>query len=241
MTRTVLLVDAGADALEDLAARLRGLGYRAVRAKSVEEALAVLADERFVVGAALVPPDLPALDLERALRAFRTAQPDETFSLVAVGRRPDADQRARMRRAGVEWALWRPVDDHTLRFQVNRALAGGGPIVSNRRALRVPTNWPVKLALGPREKPANLYCLSACGAYLTTSRPSMPRALLHVSLPLPEGDVRVAGRVVLTNVPGNLAKAGLPVGMAVSFTGHPPETERLITAWAEERAEALRV
>lgn len=241
MTKTVLLVDAGTDSLEDLAARLRLLGYRAVRAKSLDEGLAALADPRFVVGAVLVPPDLPALDLERALGAFRAAQPDATLPLVAVGRRPDADHRSRMRRAGVEWALWRPIDDHTLRFQVNRALAGGGPVVSGRRALRVPTNWPVRLAIGAREKPARLYCLSASGAFLSTPRPSMPRAFLHVSLPLPSGDVRVAGRVVMTNVPGNLAKTSLPVGMAVRFTGYPPETERAIAAWAEERAEALRV
>lgn len=241
MTQTVLLVDAGADPMEDLAARLRALGYRTVRAKSVEEGLSVLSDPRFVVGSALIPPDLPALDLERALHAFRSAQPDAVLPLLAVGRRPDADHRARMRRAGVEWALWRPIDDHTLRFQVNRALAGGGPAVSNRRSPRVPASWPVKLTIGTREKPAKLYALSATGAFLATPRPSMPRALLYLSVPLPAGDIRVGGRVVMTNVPGNLARANLPIGMAVRFTGHPPETERLLASWVEERAEALRV
>jgi CheY-like chemotaxis protein len=241
MTKTILLVDAGADPLADVAERLRGLGYRTVRAKSMDEAQAALVDPRFQVGVALVPPDLPALDLERALRAFRTAHPDGALPLVAAGRRPDAEHRARMRRAGAEWGLWRPVDDHTLRFQVNRALAGGGPVVSERRAPRVPVHWPVKLAIGSREKEARLYTLSACGAFLATPRPSLPQTLLHLSLPLPESDLRLAARVVMTNVPGNLTKSSLPVGMAVRFTGHTPEIERQIRAYTDTRDEALRI
>jgi hypothetical protein len=236
---TVLLVDAGADPMEDLCARLRGMGYRAVRAKSVEEGTAALADPRFAIGAVLVPPDLPTLDLERALHALRAGRLDATLPLVAAGRRPDADQRDRMRRAGLDWALWRPIDDHTLRFQVNRALAGGA--ANGRRAERVPTNWPVAVRIGSREKPAKLYSLSAAGAFLVTPRPSMPRSLVHVAVPLPSGDLRLASHVVMTNVPGNLEKRNLPVGMGVRFTGHADEAEAALRAFAEERSRWLRV
>ena len=237
---TVLLVDAGSDSMEDLCSRLRGMGYRALRAKSVEEGLTALGDARFAIGAVLVPPDLPTLDLERALHAFRAGRPDAALPLVIAGRRPDADPRDRMRRAGLEWALWRPIDDHTLRFQVNRALAGAAA-AHGRRAERVPTNWPVAVRIGSREKPAKLYSLSAFGAFLVTPRPSMPRSLVHVAVPLPAGDLRVASHVVMTNVPGNLEKRNLPIGMGVRFTGHTEEIEAALRAFAEERSRWLRV
>lgn len=239
--KTLLLVDAGGEPLEDLSARLRGMGRRAVRAKTMDEGLRVISDARFAVGAVLVPPDLPAFDLERALHAFRRAEPDAPLPLIAVGRPPDPDARARLRRAGVEWALWRPVDDNTLRFQVNRALAGPRIGTAGRRAERVPTNWPVGISVGRRVKAGSVYSLSARGAFLSTERPSMPRTLVHVTLPLPGGDVRVAGDVVMTNVPGNLAKQGLPPGMGVRFTGQTDEVEEAILAYTRGRAETLRV
>jgi CheY-like chemotaxis protein len=239
--KTLLLVDAGAETLEDLSARLRGLGHRVVRAKTVDAGLAALSDRRFEIGAVMVPPDLPTLDLERALHAFRRMEPDAPLPLLAVGPRPDADHRAHLRRAGVAWALWRPVDDSTLRFQTNRALAGEEVPRASRRAERVPANWPVQIGVGQRQKAGLVYSLSARGAYLSTERPSMPRALVHVALPLPQGDVRVAGQVVMTNVPGNLVRQNLPLGMGVRFTGHGDADEEAILAYVDRRAESLRV
>jgi len=45
---------------------------------------------------------------------------------------------------------------------------------------------------------------------------------------LPSGDRRISGEVVMTNVPGNLVRGNLPVGMGVRFTGHDRETERVL-------------
>ena len=239
--KSLLLVDAGLDSLEEMAVRLRQMGFHALRTKTLDQALEALSDPRFVIGGVIVPPDLPALDLERALAAFRHADPDATLPLLAAGRRPDADLRARMRRAGVDYALWNPLDDNTLRFQANVALAGGGPIVATRRHRRVPTNWPVQVRSGAREKPAKLYSLSARGAFLATGRPSMPKALVHVVLPLPSGDLRVAAEVVMTNVPGNLVKPNLPIGMGIRFTGVADGDEGAIESFTEERAERLKV
>ena len=239
--RTLLLVDAGAETLEDLSSRLRSLGHRVVRAKTVDAGLAALADVRFEIGAVMVPPDLPALDLERALLAFRRAEPNAQMPLLAVGPRPDADHRSRLRRAGVAWALWRPIDDSTLRFQANRALADSGPVRRPRRAQRVPVNWPVRIGVGQRNKSGLVYSLSARGAFLSTERPSMPRSLVHVALPLPQGDVRVTGSVVMTNVPGNLTKRNLPLGMGVRFTGHSEATEDALLAYVQERTDSLLV
>lgn len=243
--RHVLLVDVGREPMEGLSARIRRLGFRAVRAKTTEEALAAFSDPRFRIGAVVIPPELPSLDLERAVAALRRADEGGELPLLGAGARPDADLRARLRRAGVRYALWTPLDEPTLRFQINRALAESEPSgdrqARERRALRVPAQWPVELSSGGRCKPATLTSLSAHGAFLATPRPSLPRALLHFTLPLPSGDVRVAAQVVMTNVPGNLARRNLPLGMGVRFRGLPEEAEARVRTYTEERAGSLLV
>jgi len=244
-TRHVLLADVGAEPMEALSARVRRLGFRAVRAKTMDEAVAAFSDARFRVGAVVIPPSLPALDLERAVAALRGTGAEGERPLLAAGTRPDADTRARLRRAGVRYALWMPIDEPTLRFQLNRALADAEPPedpgTRERRAPRVPTQWPVEISSGGRCKAATLTSLSANGAYLATPRPSLPRALLHFTLPLPSGDLRIAAQVVMTNVPGNLARKSLPLGMGVRFRGLVEEAEERVRSYAEARAEALFV
>ena len=56
---------------------------------------------------------------------------------------------------------------------------------------------------------------------------------------LPPETVQVVGRVVYTNVPGNLQRASLPTGMAVRFTEMPPGAERAIRHCVAERALSL--
>lgn len=241
--RTLLLVDSGSQSMEALSLRLRQMDFHVVRAKTTDQGLEALCDPRFQIGCVVIPPDLPVTDLERSLRAFRSTEPDQlpALPIAAFGERPDADQRGRLRRAGVDYGLWNPIDDNTLRFQVNRALSGGGPLVATRRAPRVPTNWPVEIHAGGREKPAKLYSISARGAYLATPRPSMPRAIVHLTLPLPEGDIRVSAEVVATNVPGNLVKKNLPIGMAVRWSGLDAQNEAQIRGFVEERDGRLRL
>ncbi|MDJ0787203.1 MAG: hypothetical protein QNK05_10390 [Myxococcota bacterium] len=243
--RSVLLVDVGLSDMEAVADALRAMGYRTQRAKSVDEALDVLSDRRFAVGAAIVPPDLPALDLERALLAFRGARSGdseaEPLTILVFGHRPDAERCARLREAGVELALWKPLPPTTLRFQVNRALANPDASDIRRRATRVPTDLRVQLRVGSREKPAQAYTLSPVGAYLATARPTLPRALVHVGIELPSERMVVPARVVMTNVPGNLERSNLPAGMGVRFTGHSPAAFDRLAAFAEERCQELVV
>jgi hypothetical protein len=239
--KNLLLIDAGPVPMEELSQRLRELGYRVLRTKTVEQGHAALSDFRFAMGAALIPPELPVPDLSRAVDALRAASTGQRLRFMAAGVRPDAQERSLLRRAGVELALWEPFDDHTLQFQVNRALAQGPPPPRKRHAVRVPTSWPVRVTTGKREKHAKIYCVSAEGAYLATPRPSLPKALVHFSLPLPAGEVRLSGEVVMTNVPGNLVRDNLPVGMGVRFTGFSREIEQSLLAFTEERNLALRV
>jgi hypothetical protein len=238
---TVLVVDAGGHALEPVAQRLRLLGIPALRAKTGGEARAALADPRAAIGAVLIPPDPPTLDLPRALRALSTLPDGTRLALLVSGPAPDPASRARLREAGATLALFEPFDDHALRFQVNRALATCEPPQRPRAAERVPADWPVEVRIGARARPARLYSVSARGAFLATAGPSLRRTLVHVTLPLPAQDLRVAGEVVATNVPGNLRRRNLPLGMAIRFLGLTREAEGHLLRFTAERAGQLVV
>jgi hypothetical protein len=239
LRKSLLVVEGGGEPLEPIARRLAGLGFHVVRAKTPRDAHELLRDPRFLLGGVVVAADLPATDLVDSLHALRAGHV-QGLPLLACGSRPDATSRERLRRAGVEYALWFPLDDHVLRFQANRALAGG-EFVRPRKAERVPTNWPVSFRLSGREKLAKIYTLSASGAFLATAQPSLPRTLVHVQLPLPGHDARVAAEVMMTNVPGNLAKGNLPVGMGVRFRGIDESTEAALLTYTLERGRALKV
>lgn len=239
--KSLLVVDGGGEPLEPVARRIAALGYHVVRAKTPRDAHELLRDPRYLLGGAVIPADLATHDLSAVLHALRAGGRTGMLPLLACGTRPDPTARERLRRAGVEHALWFPLDDHLLRFQANRALAGGIPTRVARKAERVPTNWPVIFRLGGREKPAKVYSLSASGAFLATAQPSLPRTLVHVQLPLPHGDARVAAEVVMTNVAGNLAKANLPAGMGIRFRGMTDDVEAGLLAFTLERARVLRV
>ena len=241
LRKSLLVVDSGGEPLEAIAVRFTSLGFHVVRAKTAKDAHDVLRDPRFLVGAVVVPADLPALDLSRSLQLLRVGAHAGELPLLACGTRPDAGKRDRLRRAGALHALWFPLDDHMLRFQANRALAACAPVRHARNAERVPTNWPVSFRINGREKPAKVYSLSAGGAFLATAQPSHPRTLVHIGLPLPGEDVRVAAEVMMTNVPGNLAKGNLPVGMGVRFRALDENAEASLLAYTLARRELLKV
>jgi CheY-like chemotaxis protein len=241
---SILVVDAGGHPLEPLVKRLRLLGIAAVRAKTGAEARAALADARTPIAAVLIPPDPPTLDLPRALGALSRMPGGRSRPILVCGPRPDEASRRQLREAGAALALWEPFDDHTLRFQVNRAMADRELAGVPRSAQRVPTYWPVEVRMGRRSRPARLYSLSARGAFLATAGPALRRSLVHLSLPLaPAGGdrLRLAGEVVTTNVPGNLRRRNLPLGMGLRFLGLRTETERVLERYTEERALELLV
>ena len=239
--RSLLVIDGGGEPLEPIARRISALGFHVVRAKTPRDAHELLRDPRFLLGAAVIPADLSPADLTDVLHALRAGGRTGMLPMLACGTRPDPTARERLRRAGASHALWFPLDDHTLRFQANSALAGAIPVRVARKAERVPTNWPVTFRLSGREKPAKVYSLSASGAFLATAQPSLPRTLVHVQLPLPQHDARVAAEVVMTNVAGNLAKGNLPSGMGVRFRGVDENTEAALMTYTLERARTLRV
>lgn len=240
MTRPhdVLLVDAGAQPLAILTSRLRRLDFRVLVAKTAEEAHGGLVDPRWDVGALLIPPDLPVADLAGALRALRRLAARRELPVLAAGLRPDPEALRRLRAAGVSEGIWEPIDAHTLRFRMNRALCAR--LGRQRRQVpRVPVAWGIRIARGRRAVPARLYSLSTQGAFVATERPALRGARLDLTLELPTGPLGVSGRVIATNVPGNLTRRRLPLGMAVRFDPHDVDTEARLHVAIEERAREL--
>jgi len=235
----LLLIDAGAQPLHALAARLKRLGYRTIQAKTPGEAHEILCDPRRRIGAVMLPPDLPVPDLGRALDSLRSLGGGDPLGFLAAGPKPDGDSLEVLRRAGVSFGLWDPVDTHTLRFLVNFSLASEEAFRRARGSLRAPVDWRVLLRTAQREKDARLYSISASGAFLATDRPLMRNALVHLPLPLPTGAIQAAARVVMTNVPGNLQRPNLPVGMGVAFTGTAVEEQASLQLYAEARFREL--
>lgn len=239
--KDILLVGTGGQAMQLLMTRLRRLGYRVVPVKSPEQAHLMLRVASQAIGAVVIPTDLPAVDLQGAIRFMRSVGGGSELPFLAAGRVASLEERRRLREAGVDLALWDPIDQHTLRFQINRALAGSSVVLGGRTALRAPADWAVQIVSGGRRKEGRIYSISASGAYLATARPSPRSSALELKLPLPSGLVKMGGRVAMTNVPGNLMRKNLPVGMGIRFVGSSPEIEAQLAVYAENRMRSLEV
>jgi len=73
-----------------------------------------------------------------------------------------------------------------------------------------------------RRKEAQLYNLSERGAFLETARPSTVGAEIDVELQLPNGPRSLPANVLHTNVPGNLLRPHVPIGMGIRFKDPSP-------------------
>jgi len=201
--------------MELLNALARRLDYRVLRAKTTDEAVTLLLDTRYAIGCAVVPPDLPVPNLGRALGALREAARSRELPFLVAGSPRSEDSVRALAGAGVRFPLWEPIDAHTLRFQLNRALAGSS-FRRQRGARRVPSSARALVHARGRTKEVRLYTLSAHGAFLATASPSLRGTEVQIELPLPACG-RLSSLVVMTNVTGNLMKRNLPAGMAVRF------------------------
>lgn len=241
MEKDLLVLGASAPEMELLRARLGRMGYRAIPAKTPDQARALLRVAGSRVGAVIVPSDLPVMNLRSALLSLRTLASQELVFLAA-GRAPDEDGRQRLREAGVELAVFDPCDPHTLRFQANRALAGDARrLRDRRRTVRAPADWPVVIhAGGGRVKEGRVYSISPSGAFVAVQQPSMPRSRVRLDLALPAGArVSAAARVVMTNVPGNVMRRSLPFGMGVQFDQLSEPDSVALLVYAQERFRSL--
>lgn len=211
----VLLLEIGGSP-ESLSGRLLLNHFRPRAAASCEQAAEILDGADPIVHAALLPSHHGLPDLSDTLARLRDHARSSRLTFVMVGKRPRAQDLDAARAAGVALALFEPFSDPELRFILNRACHDPALEVG-RGQTRVPCDIVARVISATGEKVAPVYNLSEGGAYLETSRPAQASAHVDVELRLPAGPVRLAATVVSTNVPGNLMRPQLPLGMGVEF------------------------
>ena len=221
--REVLLIEEGAaPSASPLRGRLRELGFRTAQARRTSELTRSLDRPDLPFRAVLLSTRMPSARLASFAASLRHRLADGELTGLAVGEAPEPEVRQGLREAGFTLALWRPFDDHTLRFQVNRAFLRARPKGPARGELRAPLPWRVSIHAAGRRKGAQLYNLSERGAFLETARPLMVGAEIDVELQLPNGLRSLPANVLHTNVPGNLLRSHVPVGMGIRFTDPSP-------------------
>jgi hypothetical protein len=235
--KLVLLLGFG-QAFDPLAGRLLLLSLRAVRADWPADAVGLLERSAEPFRAGMLPADHSFRDLRHDLERLRSAAPGIEF--IVIGARPDAAGIDALRKAGVRLCLWEAGDESALRFVVNQALYD--PTRGNQRTeLRVPTSMIARVFSAAGEKAALVYNLSTGGAFLETHRPTMAGGHVRVEIPLPGDKLTLPARVVSTNVPGNLQRPNLPLGMGVQFGELAPEQRSALERYVAARAAQFRL
>ncbi len=236
--RKVLLIEGTGGHMAELALRLSGIGFEPILVESFDEAIRLLQGRREIVTLALLPTDLPVRALEESVEQLREAGPGSGVTCAIVGPRPGRSELEKLRQAGVTFAFWDPLEDGTLRFMLNRSFAEGRSGGGVRRDPRVPTHLVARLAMSGRTKEAIIYSLSITGAFLETPRAAISGAHVGMEIDLPGGSISSECEVVFSNVPGNLQRPNLPLGMGVRFLDFSPEATHLLQRFIGERAAA---
>jgi hypothetical protein len=223
---------------DPMATRLSGMGFRPLLAKTADAAQEIVCDPRYAIQAVFFSTESPFMELSAALSDLQARSGNDELTFVVRGPRPDKQGIARLREAGIDLVAWEPCPDAVLRFQLNRAL-GDRSHANERAADRVPVARKARIISGRLARPAEIYTLSASGAFIETPRPGVRGSRVLLELVLPRRDVVVEGRVVHTNVPGNLHKGAMPLGMGVRFVDLPLDAEHEIVSCIHEAAKAI--
>jgi len=228
------------EAFDSLASRLLLLNFRAIRAALADDGMRKLERSVEPVRAVLLSIPHALGDLGFALGRLRDRAPGRSLRFIALGRRPSPSGLEELRSAGVEFTLWEPFDDGALRFVLNAAVRdpSSGEF---RNVQRTPTAMLARVFSSVGQKAALVYNLSEEGAFLETLRPTSSKGHVRVELPLPSGTVTLEAQVVTTNVPGNIQKTHLPMGMGVAFVDVPEETRRTLAEFVEALAENIQI
>jgi len=220
--RVLLIEESTAPSASLLRRRLRDLGFRSTRARRTDELSRSLNGSDQPFRAVLLSSGIPSEHLSAFAAPLSQHLADGEVTGLVVGEAPAPEIRQRLREAGFTLALWRPFDDHTLRFQVNRAFLRARSKGRARAELRAPLPCRVSIHAAGRRKEAQLYNLSERGAFIETPRPLMVGAEIEVELQLPDGSRSLPANVLHTNVPGNLLRPQVPIGMGIRFIDPNP-------------------
>ena len=238
-TRQPVLILGPAERSRFLAGHLLLLGYRAAGAKDMAAALRILAQASPPTRVGLLASDHGFADPAAALRDIAALSP-QPLQWILIGRRPDDSEITTLRGAGVQFSLFDPFSDEELRFVVSEAHHAGSPELL-RIERRVPTLIRARVTTKTGERVAVVCNLSTLGAYLATPRPAMRGGTLRMQVPLEEGEVEVQGLVMWNNVPGNLRRPNVAVGMGVRFTEVSRDATAALERYIAEREKAYRI
>jgi hypothetical protein len=236
----VLLLEGSPGEFNDVARRIRLQGAEPLMAEGIDDAVSLLPEGDLELSAVLVSPTLAIRGFKKELGRLRAAVGGRELFFLAIGDPPTKSQRKQLRAAGVRLALWHPFDDTTLRFQLNRAWNGNRDD-HKRAAPRIPTYLLAQIGGGQRTKDGVVYSLSTTGAFIETARASMAGATLDLAISLPGCFIRVGARVAFANVPGNLERPNLPLGMGVRFEDLDAATQKQLKSYVKKRLAELEV
>lgn len=234
----ILLIESDSVRTEALAAQLVALGVEPIRVADLADAVAMVKSREYAIAAVVLPSDLPGRLVGKAMKSMRRREP--ALPAMAYGKVPEAKQATALERAGVLLALWDGYDRAMLRFQLNRLVSGDGTPVA-RGAKRAPVHAPVRVAVGGREKDGMLYSVSPGGCFIETPRASMEGARVELSFEIGDRSYLLHGEVVFSNVPGNLQRPNLPLGMGVRFVDCPEASREHLEQFVQQRMEALEI
>ncbi len=234
----ILLVESDVTQTDTLATQLVRLGVEPIRVADLAEAVETVKSRQYAVAAVLLPSDLPGKLIRKAIKSMRRREP--MLPAMAFGKEPDSTQRKYFRQAGVLLALWDGYDEGMLRFQLNRLVSGEQQTVA-RGSRRAPTHTPTRIRVGGREKTGTIYSLSEGGCFIESPRASMEGAELRLLFLLDERPFEIEGIVAFSNVPGNLQRPNLPLGMGIRFEELDDATRRPLAAFIQQRMTDLEV
>ncbi len=234
----ILMIESDPSRSETLATQLVRLGVEPIRVSDLSEALAAIESKHYVFAAVILPADLPGKPLHKAMKSMRLREP--VLPAMAYGKKPEAAQAKLLRDVGVLLALWEGYDEGMLLFQVNRLVSGDSPSVV-RESHRAPIHTPIRVIVGGREKSGVLYSLSEGGCFIESARASMEGARLNLLFDLDGRSFEIEGVVIFANVPGNLQRPNLPLGMGVRFDDVSPGAHDRISQFVRDRMEMLEI
>jgi CheY-like chemotaxis protein len=234
----ILLVEDERTGSDALATSLVRLGVEPIRVDDLVEAAEVARSKQYMIDGVLLPSHLPGVEIEKAMKSMQQSEP--MLHAMAYGKVPEPEQRNHLQHAGVLFALWDGYDEGVLRFQINRLVSKDNDH-SLRDSTRAPTHTPIRMVIGGREKAGMLYSISEGGCFVETARASMEGARLRLTWRLAEVEYSLDGVVAFSNVPGNLQRPNLPLGMGVRFEGMPDKARWQLADFIRERMDALEV
>ena len=229
-SRSALIVDSEEGQLgEAVTMRLLRLGIDVFYAKGADEAQLLARQEARNVFTLLFPATFPFDSLVSICDGLRARRDDEPLALVVVGERPDEAERARLRKFGVEWAIWEPYDDSALRAVVSNAMAAA-EVNHNRREPRTPTTLLGRAFVDTQRKDVIVSSLSSRGAFLETPAPFDPGSQISLGVALPGGPLDVEAEVAYSR---DARDSSWPAGMGVTFAKLDPESEERLSRFLE--------